>query len=138
MIYIASDHAGFLLKEKLKSKFKLHDFILHDLGNFEEDEKVDYPDFALKLCNKIKDNDFGILVCGSGQGMAMAANRHKHIRACLCLDTNQAKLARQHNNANVLCLAGRITDSSNAEEIVKAFLETDFEGGRHSRRLSRF
>ncbi len=134
MIYIASDHAGFLLKEKLKSKFTLH-----DLGNFEKDEKVDYPDFALQLCSRIKDNDFGILICGSGQGMVMAANRHKHIRACLCLDTNQAKLARQHNNANVLCLSGRVTDNSTkAEEIVKAFLETDFEGGRHQKRLSKF
>ena len=133
MIYIASDHAGFFLKEKLKSKFDLH-----DLGNFKEDEKVDYPDFALKLCDRIKENDFGILICGSGQGMVMAANRHKHIRACLCLDTDQAKLARQHNNANVLCLAGRITDSLQAEEILKIFLETDFEGGRHSKRLSKF
>ena len=133
MIYIASDHAGFLLKEKLK-----HTFSLSDLGNLKKDEKVDYPDFALKLCDKIKDNDLGILICGSGQGMAMAANRHKHIRACLCMDTNQAKLARQHNNANVLCLAGRVTDNVKAEAIVKAFLETDFEDGRHQKRLSKF
>ncbi len=133
MIYVASDHAGFLLKKMLKDEFTLT-----DIGVFTEDKKVDYPDFASKLCDKISDGDFGILICGSGQGMAMAANRNKHIRACLCQDSSSVQLARQHNNANVLCLGSRVISFDQAREIVQVFLNTDFEGGRHLRRISKF
>lgn len=140
-IAIASDHAGFHLKESLKKKLarlKPHTSIL-DLGP-DSDSRVDYPDFSEKVVEKIlhHPNYTGILICGSGQGMAMSANRHKGIRAALCWNEESAKLARAHNNANVLCLGARLIAEDLAWEISKVFLETEFEAGRHVGRLNKF
>ena len=133
-LYIASDHAGFALKSKLCDFFKS----LVDLGTNSE-ESVDYPDFAHKLTNEVlKDNNnLGILICGTGVGMSMAANRVKGIRAGLVSNNEIARLIRQHNNANVLVLPGRFMDEVEAINCVKAFLETKFEAGRHKQRIDK-
>ncbi len=135
IISIASDHAGFELKEEviqyLKSvKLSPVDFGCHSL------ESCDYPDFAHKLALGLQSQvcQKGILICGSGQGVAMSANKHQHVRAAVCWNEEIAKLARQHNDANVLCLPARFVSKELAIEIVKTFLETEFEGGRHERR----
>ena len=135
-IFIASDHAGLDLKNKIVNEFK--SFPIEDLGPNSEDS-VDYPDYAHKLCEKLKSNPdaFGVLVCGSGQGMAMAANKHAHVRAALCWTPEIAKLSREHNNANVLCMGSRVIEHSVGFEIFKTFFDTDFEGGRHQRRVSK-
>ena len=133
-LYIASDHAGFALKSKLCDFFKS----LVDLGTNSE-ESVDYPDFAHKLTNEVlKDNsNLGILICGTGVGMSMAANRVKGIRAGLVSNNEIARLIRQHNNANVLVLPGRFMDNEEAKICVKNFLETEFEAGRHKKRIEK-
>ena len=133
-IAIASDHGGFTLKEHIRSRFSAHE--IHDLGCFSEDS-VDYPDFAKLLCEEILAGkaDRGILVCGTGIGISIAANRYKGIRAALCCDKNMAEMARKHNDANVLALGGRILANQDAEEIVRIFFDTDFEAGRHIRRI---
>ena len=133
-LYIASDHAGFALKSKLCEHFKS----LVDLGTNSE-ESVDYPDFAHKLTNEVlKDNsNLGILICGTGVGMSMAANRVKGIRAGLVSNNEIARLIRQHNNANVLVLPGRFIDEEEAIICVKTFLETNFEAGRHKKRIDK-
>ena len=133
-LYIASDHAGFALKSKLCDRFES----LVDLGTNSE-ESVDYPDFAHKLTNEVlKDNSsLGILICGTGVGMSMAANRVKGIRAGLVNNNEIARLIRQHNNANVLVLPGRFMDEVEAINCVKAFLETKFEAGRHKQRIDK-
>ena len=133
-IYIASDHAGFALKSKLCDRFES----LVDLGTNSE-ESVDYPDFAHKLTNEVlKDaGNLGILICGTGVGMSMAANRVKGIRAGLVSNNEIARLIRQHNNANVLVLPGRFMDEKEAIKSVKTFIETEFEAGRHQARIDK-
>ncbi len=137
-IFIASDHAGYELKKKIIEKFskKLN---LEDLGTNNSNKSVNYPNYAHKLCKKVKKNKFniGILVCGSGIGMSMAANRHKKIRAALCYSIKHAKLSRLHNNANVITLGSRLTNKKLALNIVNIFLRTNFEGGRHKKRVSK-
>ena len=133
-LYIASDHAGFALKNKLCDRFKS----LVDLGTNSE-ESVDYPDFAYKLTNEVLKNaaNLGILICGTGVGMSMAANRVKGIRAGLVSNNEIARLIRQHNNANVLVLPGRFMDEEEAIKSVKTFIETEFEAGRHQARIDK-
>jgi ribose 5-phosphate isomerase B len=134
-IYIASDHAGYELKRHLIGRFPFLPW--KDLGTMTT-ESVDYPVYAAKLGEEMTSHlsdSLGVLICGSGQGMAMRANRFSYIRAALCWNLEVAKLARRHNDANVLCLAGRLTPFPTAETILTAFLETEFEGGRHSARV---
>lgn len=142
-LLIASDHAGFELKTHLRVAFP--QYAWKDLGPSSADS-VDYPDFAKKLGEELLKNKglsekdqapFGVLICGSGQGMAIRANRFSHVRAALCWNEEIAKLARQHNDANVLCLPGRFVDPKLAERILFAFLNTPFEGGRHQRRVDK-
>lgn len=128
-IFIASDHAGFELKEYLQTQFNLL-----DLGTYST-ESCDYPVFAKKLVVRLKNDDKGILICGTGIGMSIAANRFRNIRAALCFNEEMATLARQHNDANVLVLGARIIPPETAKNCVEKFLATDFEGGRHQRRL---
>jgi len=131
-ILIASDHGGFELKEKIKAKLKKYD--VEDLGGTEE--PCDYPDYAKKLCKKIKKDELGILICGTGIGMSIAANRFKGIRAALCYDEYSAKMSREHNDANVLVLGGRTLSFEKAEKIVDIWLNTKFSGEeRHERRI---
>ncbi len=133
-IAIASDHAGFKLKDFLISNLR----DVTDLGTNSE-QSVDYPDSAQTLADHIKAHPttIGILICGSGIGITMAANRFSHIRAALCRDVEDAKISRLHNNANVLVLGGRVTDQTIALEMTKVFLETKFEGGRHENRINK-
>lgn len=132
-IVIASDHAGFSLKSKLVSV--LSDYEVVDLGTKSE-ESVDYPAFADKLCNWVlKNKSLGILICGSGIGMSIRANRYPGIRAALCTTAEMSELARTHNDANVLCLGARITLPDLATQIVQTFLTTAFTGGRHQKRV---
>ncbi|MDR0828010.1 MAG: ribose 5-phosphate isomerase B [Desulfovibrio sp.] len=134
-IFIASDHAGYALKQCICDHLSTQGRKVEDLGTHSE-ESCDYPVFAHKLCAKVLENDRqGILICGTGTGMSMAANRHPGIRAALCTHEFQAKFARAHNNANVLCLAGRISSPTLACAISDLFLEQEFEDGRHSRRV---
>lgn len=132
-ILIASDHAGLSLKKYLVQRF--HEFNWEDLGPQTEDA-VDYPDYAIKLCKKLDDN-IGILICGTGQGMAMTANKFPNIRAALCWNQVSAEMARKHNNANILCLGARMIDPPTAETILTCFLQTKFEGGRHQKRIDK-
>ena len=136
MIYLGSDHGGFNLKTYIKSYFEDNDIFFEDLGVYSE-ESFDYPIIAEKLCKEVlKDKGSkGILVCGTGVGVCIAANKVKGIRAALCSSDYVAKMCRKHNDANVLCLGGRILENQEALSIVKSFLSTDFDGGRHSRRL---
>ena len=137
-IFLSSDHGGFELKEKVKSFLIDNNFEYEDLG-CSSLEPVDYPDFAKLLSKKIKDNNGakGILFCGTGIGISMAANRFPHIRAALCTSVEMASKSRKHNDANVLALGGRILEDKLALEIVKEFLQTDFEAGRHSLRVDK-
>lgn len=136
-IALGSDHAGFELKEKIKKEFKSKYKII-DLGT-DSNVSVDYPDFGEKVARTIldKEADFGIIICGTGIGISIAANRHKGIRAAVCHNEETAKLAREHNNANILALGARIVDGVTALKCVKKFLETDFENGRHSNRVAK-
>ena len=137
-VFIASDHAGFALKQKI-SKFLTNKGInILDLGS-KNSSSVDYPDFAHLLAKKIKtqNNCMGILICGSGIGMTMAANRHKNIRAALCHSVKSAKLSRMHNNANVIALGSRLTKKDVALKCINAFLKTNFDGGRHLKRIKK-
>ena len=138
-IFIAADHAGFLLKNLLVEEFTKLGFKLVDLGCNSAEKSVDYPDFAKKLSLKINKNSasLGILICGSGVGISIAANRFKHIRAALCHNVKSAKLAKAHNDANVVCLGARLIKNKSALAIAKAFLITKFEGGRHDRRVAK-
>ena len=135
-IAIGSDHAGFALKEEIK-KF-LTDYEVVDVGT-NSTESVDYPDFARKVGELVggKEVDFGILICGTGIGMSITANKIKGVYAALACNVLTASLARRHNNANVLCIGGRMVGVELAKEMVRAFLSTDFEGGRHERRLNK-
>ncbi len=134
-IIVGSDHAGFLVKEKIKAFLKKANIKLLDIGTFSE-ERVDYPDYAKKLALVVKKKSlFGILVCGSGIGVSIAANRIKKIRAAVCYNKKSASLARKHNNANVLCLGARLIDFKNIKLIVNSFISTKFEKGRHLNRV---
>lgn len=131
----ASDHAGKALKDRLKARRPGKNWL--DLGVFSE-ERADYPDWAAKLCARLQPGLFGVLVCGSGQGMAIKANRHPWVRAALCWSGEIARLARAHNNANVLCLPGRFLAPGEDLKILDVFLETKFEGGSvYKRRLAK-
>ena len=137
-ILIASDHAGFQLKEDLKKYFK-NDYEFYDFGT-DSIDSVDYPDFAHDLSQKISDNknSFGLLICGSGIGMSMVANRYKDVRAALCLNEKMAKLSREHNNANVLVLGSRLISCEEAIKCFIMFFKSKFEGNRHQARLDKF
>lgn len=136
-IIIASDHAGFLMKEKIKIFLNKSKIKSLDLGTFSE-ERVDYPDYAKKLALSVKKkSSFGILICGSGIGVSIAANRFKKVRAAVCYNQISASLARKHNNANVLCLGARLISLKNAQKIVYTFISTKFEGGRHINRVKK-
>jgi len=135
-IAIGSDHAGFKLKEFLKEKLK--GYIIFDYGTFNE-ETVDYPDIAHPLAEAIEKKlfDCGILICGSGNGMSITANKHSKIRAALCWNAEIGRLARFHNNANILTLPARFIDNNTALAITETFLTTEFEGGRHLIRIEK-
>ena len=137
IIAIGNDHAGTDLKRRVMAKFK-EEFEFIDCGTDGEDS-VDYSDYSKKVCDAILQNkaECGILICGTGIGMSIAANRNRGIRAGLCFHSLMAKLTRQHNNANVLCLGARMIGTDVAFDCVKTFLETDFEGGRHLRRIEK-
>lgn len=136
-VIIASDHAGFLMKEKVKILLNKSKIKSHDLGTFSE-ERVDYPDYAKKLALFVKKKSlFGILICGSGIGISIAANRFKKVRAAVCYNQISASLARKHNNANVLCLGARLINFKNAKKIINTFISTKFEGGRHTARVKK-
>ena len=150
ILYVGSDHAG--LDLKLKVMAALPDFQWKDLGPYNGDS-VDYPDYANPVCKEIVQVELqnqksgiqdplqgpamGILICGSGQGMAMRANKFKNIRAALCWEEDIAKLSREHNNANILCLSARFTSPDMAVKMIKLFLSTPFEGGRHAKRVAK-
>ena len=137
-IAIASDHAGFSLKEILRGELEAQDYDVDDLGTYAE-ESVDYPDFAEAVATAIKNGSVerGVLVCGTGIGIAMAANRFAWIRAGVCHDTTSARLTRAHNNANVIALGARLIGSETAKDCLKVFLETPYEGARHDRRVDK-
>ena len=137
-ISISSDHAGFELKESIKKFLIKNKFLVLDLGP-RDDRSVDYPDYAKKLAKNIisKKSDTGILVCGSGIGMAMSANRFKKIRAAVCYNEKSTKLSRSHNNANIIAIGSRLTNKNLALKLVMIFLKTKFDGGRHKRRTNK-
>lgn len=137
-IAIGSDHAGFELKEKIKRLLTSIKVEFQDFGAFSTDS-VDYPDFAHPTANAVEsgDADLGILLCGSGNGIAMAANKHQGIRAAICWTIELAQLARQHNDANILVLPARFISEELGLEITEAFLKAEFEGGRHGRRVKK-
>ena len=134
-IIIASDHGGFKLKNEIINHLREHEYEIEDLG-CKNEESCDYPEFAKKVVNSVlKDDLKGILVCGTGIGMSIQANRYKGIRASHCTDTFSARMTRMHNNSNILCLGQRITGTGLALDIVYTWLNTEFEGGRHQNRL---
>ena len=137
-VVIASDHAGFKLKDKIKRFLIKKGNTVLDLGT-KNTNSVDYPDYAHLLSKKMKNNksQFGILICGSGIGMDMAANKHKNIRAALCYNTKSTKLSRQHNNANVMTIGARLIKEKTALMCVSTFLKTEFVGGRHIKRIKK-
>ena len=137
-IFISSDHAGYNLKEQIKKRFK-NKYIFQDLGTDTSSKSVNYPDYAHKLCKKISKSskNKGILVCGSGMGMSMAANRHKKIRAAVCYSVKNTKLSRLHNNANIITLGSRLTKKNTAFKCIDVFMKTKFEGGRHNKRVKK-
>ncbi len=137
-ICIASDHAGYQLKEKIKDFLIKKDVPVIDLGPLAS-ESVDYPDYAKKLAKRVllKKSDGGILVCGSGTGMAITANKFKGIRAAQCYSRKSTILSRQHNNANIICLGSRMLKSKEAFNFINYFFNTKFQGGRHQKRLNK-
>ena len=137
-VCIASDHAGYDLKEDIKNYLINKNVSIFDLGPYEK-KSVDYPDYAKKLGNriKLKKSDVGILVCGSGTGMAISANKIRSIRAAVCYNLKSTRLSRQHNNANIITLGSRLTKKSLSLKLVELFLKTKFEGGRHLKRIKK-
>lgn len=137
-IAIGCDHAGYELKEILKSFLEKNDYAVTDFGTNSKDS-VDYPDYVHPLAENVEEgkSEFGIVICGSANGVAMTANKHKGIRAAIAWENEIAALARQHNNANVLCLPARYINQQQAEQFVNTFLTTNFEGGRHSQRVKK-
>ncbi len=138
LIYMACDHAGYELKEKIKEYLSEKKYEITDFGTFSK-ESVDYPDFIHPLAKKINENKFitGIIICGTGNGVAITANKYKNIRAALCWENEIARMARLHNDANILALPTRFINEFQAKEIVDIFLNTDFEGGRHEQRIKK-
>lgn len=137
-IAIGCDHAAFQLKEKLKPYLESKGFKIKDFGCYSE-ERADYPDFAHPVANAVEKGefDFGLLMCGSGNGINMAANKHKGIRSALCWNAEIAELARQHNDANILTLPARYISEDEAKKCIDVFYSTGFEGGRHSDRVKK-
>ena len=137
-IALASDHAGFELKEKLKEFLVSKTHQVNDFGCY-SNQSVDYPDHIHPAANSVenKESDLGIILCGSGQGAAMTANKHQGIRAALCWTVELARLTRQHNNANILTIPARFVEEHTAFDMVNAFLTTEFEGGRHQNRIDK-
>jgi len=137
-IFISSDHAGFTLKNQIFENLKKKNLEIINLGPFSE-KSVDYPIFAKKLAYKVSKNktNMGILVCGSGTGMAMVANKVKNIRAAMCYNVKNTKLSRLHNNANIITVGSRLISKNLAFKLVNIFLKTKFEGGRHLRRIKK-
>ena len=135
-IFISSDHAGYKLKEAIKLHLSKNKLSFLDMGPH-SDGRVDYPDFAHKVARQVKTNknNVGILVCGSGMGMNIAANRHKNIRAAQCFNLKSTKLSRLHNDANIITLGSRLLKKKNVLNFVNVFLNTKFEGGRHTKRI---
>ena len=135
-IFISSDHAGFKLKESIKIYLSKKKLPFQDLGPI-NGKRVDYPDYAHKVAKKVKinKNNVGILICGSGTGMNIVANKHKNIRAAQCFNLKSTKLSRLHNDANIITLGSRVLSKKNALSYVGVFLNTKFEGGRHSKRI---
>ena len=139
IIIIGSDHAAYDLKEKVKAFLVERGIDVKDVGSHSE-ESVDYPDFGIKVASMVSTGKFerGILLCGTGIGMSMVANKFPHVRAALCTDLFSAIMSRRHNNSNILVLGGRVVGEALALEIVRAWLETPFDGGRHQLRLDKF
>ena len=137
-ISLSSDHAGFSLKEKIRKYLLKKKIKVLDLGPI-NNNSVDYPDYAKKVARNVisKKSNVGILVCGSGTGMAISANKFKKIRAAVCYNIASTRLSRMHNNANILALGSRLTNKQNAIKLVNVFLSTKFEGGRHLRRVKK-
>ena len=137
-IFISSDHAGYKLKEAIKTYLSNKKLSFTDMGPLNE-SRVDYPDFAHKVAKRVKlnKNNVGILICGSGIGMNIVANRHKNIRAALCLNLKSTKLSRLHNDANIITLGSRLMTTKNALSCIDVFLNTKFEGGRHLKRIKK-
>lgn len=138
IIPIGSDHAGFALKQKLIAFLKGLGYTVEDHGCYSEDS-IDYPDFGHSVAEKVASDPSlrGILICGSGNGINMTANKHREIRSALCWKKEIAELARQHNDANIIALPARFISTEEAQEMVKVFFETEFEGGRHQRRVDK-
>ena len=137
-IFISSDHAGFKLKESIKDYLLSKKIKFEDLGP-KNDSSVDYPDYAHKVARRVKLNksNVGILVCGSGTGMNIAANKHKNVRAAQCFNLKSTKLSRLHNDANIITLGSRLISKKNALKFISVFLNTKFEGGRHLKRVKK-
>ncbi len=138
-IAIGCDHGGFNLKSTVVKILQEKNIEITDFGT-NSSESVDYPDFAHKVANAVSTGEVccGILICGTGIGMSICANKHKGVRATLCHDAYTAKMSREHNNSNLLCMGERVTGPGVAEDIVRIWLETDFAGGRHERRTNKF
>ncbi len=137
-IFISSDHAGFNLKETIKIYLKKKKLNIQDLGPI-NNSRVDYPDYAHNVARKVKmsKNNIGILICGSGTGMNITANKHKNIRAAQCFNLKSTKLSRLHNDANIITLGSRLITKKNALKFVSVFLNTKFDGGRHLKRIKK-
>ena len=137
-IFLSSDHAGYNLKESIKLHLDKKKIRYTDLGPY-SDDRVDYPDYAHKVAKRVKSNNnhAGILVCGSGMGMNIAANRHKNIRAAQCFNLKSTKLSRLHNDANIITLGSRLLKKKVVMQLINVFLITKFEGGRHKKRINK-
>jgi ribose 5-phosphate isomerase B len=137
IIHIGADHAGFALKEQVKARLQQQGYEVKDNGTFSE-ESTDYPDYAHKTAEAVASgHELGVLICGSANGVCMTANKHSGVRAALCWNKEVASLARAHNNANIICLPARFVTEAEAFEMVDVFFTTEFEGGRHERRVSK-
>lgn len=137
IIYLASDHAGFELKEKVKKYLLDNNFTIEDMGTYST-EPVDWSEYGAEAAQKVSqdpENAKGIIICGSGIGMSMVSNKFKNVRAALCHDLTAAEMSRKHNNANVLNMGARVIDTKKALKIVDKWLHTEFEGGRHQKRI---
>jgi len=139
IVAIGSDHGGFELKQVIVETLRNEGHVVEDIGCHSA-ASVDYPDFAEQVCEMVIDGaaEYGILICGTGIGMSMAANRHRKVRGALCHDHYTARMSREHNNANILCLGARVTGTGVAVDIVRAWLNTPFGGGRHQNRIEKF
>lgn len=137
-IILGADHAGFEMKEKLKTYLQVKGFLIIDKGTYSADS-VDYPDFAHAVARELETDKtkVGILLCGSANGVAITANKHAHVRAAICWTEEIAQLARLHNNANIICIPSRFVEEATAKKMVDVFLTTEFEGGRHTKRVDK-